>query len=125
MFDTLERGRIGAALVAMMVAAGCGGGGDDTGAGGGGGAGGAVVENPVDPATAGSIGGRVMFTGTPAAGEAIDMADEPQCASKHATPALRGADRVTDGGLDEVFVYVKSGPVTTMHQGTVWPKVTK
>ena len=65
MFDTLERGRIGAALVAMMVAAGCGGGGDDTGAGGGGGAGGAVVENPVDPATAGSIGGRVMFTGTP------------------------------------------------------------
>ena len=117
MFDQLERGRIGAALLAVMLTVACGGGGDDTGAAegeGGAAPGGAPAASPVDAATAGSVGGHVMFTGTPAAGTPIDMADEPQCAAKHTTPAMQGADKVSGGGLDDVFVYVKSGPVTTM-----------
>jgi plastocyanin len=120
MFEKLERGRVGAALTfAMLATAACGGGGDaggEGGAEGGGEAGGgaAAVSNPVDPATAGSIAGHVMFTGTPNAGEPIDMADEPSCAAKQPSAPMKGADHVTNGGLDDVFVYVKSGPVTTM-----------
>jgi plastocyanin len=116
MFEKLERGRIGAALLAVMLSAACGGGGDDAGApaGDAGAGGGAPTASPVDAATAGSIGGHVMFTGTPATGEPIDMSDEPQCAAKHTTPPVRGADKAGGGGLDDVFVYVKSGPVTTM-----------
>ena len=117
MFEKLERGRMGAALLAVMLTAACGGG-DDAGApaeeGGAEAGAGAPAASPVDAATAGSIGGHVMFTGAPNAGEPIDMADEAQCAAKHTTPAVRGADKVTNGGLDDVFVYVKSGPVTTM-----------
>jgi len=68
------------------------------------------MENPVDPATAGSIVGAVTFTGTPVAGEPIDMSAEQVCADKHASqpmtqPAVVGAG----GGLANVFVYVKSG----------------
>jgi plastocyanin len=119
MFEKLERGRIGAALLVAMFAAACGGGGDAGGEGAAGGEGGAAggaaaATNPVDPATAGSIGGHVMFTGTPNAGEPIDMADEPKCATKQPSAPMKGADKVANGGLDDVFVYVKSGPVTTM-----------
>ena len=96
-------------LVALLVAGGCGGG---EGGGGGdtGGGGAAAVENPVDPATAGSISGTVTFTGTAPAGEAIDMASEEVCLAKHSTPPMTQPVVVgAGGGLANVFVYVKSG----------------
>jgi hypothetical protein len=97
------------ALVALL-AAGCGG-------GEGGGESGetsspaaATMEHPVDAATAGSITGTVTFTGTPAAGSAIDMSEEEVCAAKHEGQVMGGDAMVgPDGGLAEVFVYVKSG----------------
>ena len=95
-----------AALVALLIAAGCGG-----GEGGGGAAGGgeAVVENPVDLATAGSISGTVTFTGTALTGESIDM-DDDVCIAKHSSPPMTQPVVVgDDGGLANVFVYVKSG----------------
>lgn len=97
--------------LAMFVAAGCGGG--DGGEGGGaaaGGGGAAVMENPVDPATAGSISGSVTFAGTPMAGQAIDMSAETVCADKHTSqPMTMPAVVGSGGGLANVFVYVKSG----------------
>jgi plastocyanin len=76
------------------------------------------MESPVDAATAGSVSGRVTFTGTPgtpAAAEPIDMAEEAVCSAKHSTPPMREVAMVgADGGLANVFVYVKSGPATTM-----------
>ena len=96
-----------ALLVALLIAAGCGGGEGD---GGGSGGGEAVVENPVDPATAGSISGTVTFTGTAPAGEPIDMSDEDVCLAKHSSPPMTQPVVVgADGGLANVFVYVKSG----------------
>lgn len=98
------------ACVAVLVAAGCGGEG-----GGGGGemaeeGGMEQVENPVDPATAGTITGRVTFTGTPPAAEAIDMAGEQVCLDKHDGPPMKPLAVVgPEGGLGDVFVYVKSG----------------
>jgi plastocyanin len=97
--------------LALLVVAGCGGGegGGEAGAAAGG-EGAAAMENPVDPATAGSITGSVTFTGTPMAGESIDMSAEPVCADKHATPPTTMPAVVgTSGGLANVFVYVKSG----------------
>lgn len=105
------------ALVAVLALTACGGGGDQPPAAGGAGgaAGGAPAASPVDAATAGSVAGRVTFTGTPPAGTPVDMADEAVCARKHTTPVMQGGAQVgSDGGLANVFVYIKSGPGTTL-----------
>ena len=120
MLDKLERSRPTAAMLALLAALGCGGGdsGGDGAATGGGAAGGgaaAPAASPVDAATAGSVSGRVTFTGTPAADEPIDMTEEQVCAAKHSTPPARRVAIVgPDGGMANVFVRVTSGPGTTM-----------
>ena len=99
-----------AMAVTVLFAASCGGG-DDAGDGSsGGGAAAAPIAHPVDAATAGSIQGMVTFSGVPATGEVIDLAGEDECAAGHTTPPMMGMAMVgPDGGLGEVFVYVKSG----------------
>jgi hypothetical protein len=112
----VDRGRITAALTAVLVAAACGGGepGEEPAEGGAAGGAGGATASPVDAATAGSIAGRVTFTGTAPAGTPIEM-DEPVCQAKHTTPPTRGGAKVAaDGGLADVFVYLKTGPGTTM-----------
>jgi plastocyanin len=116
MSDTRVAVRLSALALAMFVAA-CGGGesGGETETEGGAAGGGAAVQNPVDAATAGSIGGTITFAGTAPANPKIDMAEEAKCAAKHTTPPTKeevvvGANK----GLANVFVYVKSGPGTTL-----------
>lgn len=108
MFGSNElRGLVASSLMAVLVS-GCGGGSDSGGEAPGGAA--AVVEHPVDAATAGSINGTVTFTGTPAAPEPIDMSEEAACADVHTMPPTRARAVVgADGGLANVFVYVKEG----------------
>lgn len=68
----------------------------------------APVSNPVDPATAGVIAGRIAFEGTPPAAEPISMKSDPNCQPGGATTR----ETVTvgaNGGLQNVFVYVKDG----------------
>ncbi len=97
------------ALVTLL-AWGCGG-----GDGGGGMEGGesegaaAMMENPVDVATAGNVAGTVAFEGEPPSMDVIDMSGEPVCADKHATPPMAEDVIVADGALANVFVYVKEG----------------
>ena len=61
----------------------------------------------IDPATAGVISGKVHFTGKAPERVEIDMSQDPACGT--------GADNYSeqyvehDGGLANVFVYVKSG----------------
>lgn len=59
---------------------------------------------------AGTVSGRVTYTGTPAKPRTIRMSEEPTCASQHATPVL-GETVVTGpgNGLENVVVYVSSG----------------
>ncbi len=64
----------------------------------------------VDPATAGSIGGRAVFDGTPPPAEALHVGTDPACiqgagANPVSDAVLIGADR----GVQNVFVYVKDG----------------
>jgi plastocyanin len=65
------------------------------------------VTNPVDPATAGKITGRISFVGTPPAPRAIKMGGDPNC-TPEGTPQTE-AVIVNDGALKNVFVYVKDG----------------
>ncbi|MDE3154555.1 MAG: hypothetical protein KGN76_05600 [Acidobacteriota bacterium] len=66
----------------------------------------------VDPATAGTITGRIVFQGTPPENPVIDMQTEPACVADYkGLPPPRQPYYVVgkDGGLANVFVYVKSG----------------
>ena len=96
------------ALVVTLILVGCGGGDSaDTASSS---AEVAVVENPVDPSTAGNISGSVAFAGNAPAMDAIDMSAEPVCADKHASSPMTQTVVVNDNGtLGNVFVYVKEG----------------
>ncbi len=92
------------ALAFSLAAAACGGGqpASDSGA-----APAAPVTNPVDPATAGAVAGKVTFMGTPPPAETISMSSDPRCVNAGAkTEAVVVAG---DGSLQNVFVYVKDG----------------
>jgi plastocyanin len=67
----------------------------------------APVKNPVDPATAGRIGGKVTLIGTPPAPKTIDaQKSDPYCTETVTTQeVVVGAG----GALLNVFVYVKDG----------------
>src|SRR5258707_4710744 len=61
-------------------------------------------------AFAGTVSGKVTYTGTPARQKPIDMSKEPSCAKQHATPVT--TETVVTGpanALENVVVYVSSG----------------
>jgi len=59
---------------------------------------------------AGTVSGKVTYTGTPAHQKPIDMSKEPSCAKQHATP-ITTETVVTGPGnaLENVVVYISSG----------------
>ncbi len=59
---------------------------------------------------AGSVTGKVTYTGTPAKQKPIDMSKEPSCAKQHTTP-ITGETVVTgpNNALENVVVYVSAG----------------
>jgi plastocyanin len=61
---------------------------------------------PVDPATAASISGKVLFEGAAPANPVLNMSSDSACG----TAETRAESYVVDnGGLKNVFVYVKDG----------------
>ncbi len=62
----------------------------------------------IDPATAGTISGTVRFQGTPPAKEPLEIT-EPSCRQLQDGPVYADKVIVTDGHLENVFVYVKKG----------------
>ena len=73
-------------------------------AGGGGG-------QKVDPATAGSVTGKVVLDGKAPMNEAIKMSADPVCVKENTTPQFQESFEVGADGmaLANVFVYVKDG----------------
>jgi plastocyanin len=64
----------------------------------------------VDQATAATLTGRVAFEGTPPVNPPVRMSSDPKCMKANADGSLRFENYVVaDGGLDNVFVYVKDG----------------
>jgi plastocyanin len=59
---------------------------------------------------AGTVSGKVTYTGTPAKPKPIDMSKEPTCASQHATPQMtEGAVTGPGNTLENVVVYISAG----------------
>ena len=69
-----------------------------------------VVYFKVDPATAGTVTGKILFTGKAPARKKVDMDEDPQCAKLHNGPVYDDEVEVgRKGGLGNAFVYIKSG----------------
>jgi len=99
-------------LLLLGLLAGCGGSGDDASAGGGDGGGGSSEEiaSPVDPATAATISGKVLFSGAAPEPEPISMEAESTCQEQYPDGAFTETVLANDNGtLKNVFVYVKEG----------------
>jgi plastocyanin len=63
----------------------------------------------VDEAKAGTLTGRVIFEGAPPANAPVKMSADPTCMQANANGLSFETFAVKDGGLDNVFVYVKDG----------------
>src|SRR5437016_13449289 len=96
--------------ILVLALASCGGGGNQTpglppapggapAAGGGGAA----------PAATGSVTGKIAFEGTAPPNEKIQMSADPYC-QQHNPNAMTETVKVSDGGLENVIVYVKNAP---------------
>ena len=69
-----------------------------------------VAGKPVDAATAGSLSGKVTFTGKPPANEPLRLGSDPACLPGAGPNPVSDAVLVSaDGGVKNVFVYVKDG----------------
>jgi len=62
--------------------------------------------NPVDPATAGTISGRITLVGTPPAPQPVKTASDPNCKDPVTTAEVVVG---SNSALQNVFVYVKDG----------------
>jgi plastocyanin len=69
-----------------------------------------LSEAHVDPGTAGTITGRVMFHGEAPVMPVIDMSSNPQCERQHRTPQKAETVIVNaNGTLRNVFVWIRDG----------------
>src|ERR1700754_3877736 len=60
----------------------------------------------VDPETAGTVTGRILYKGKPPAPKAIDMSEEPACVEAHRGKAFDESLVVNrKGDLENAFVY--------------------
>lgn len=70
----------------------------------------ALREAHIDPATTGSISGRVLFRGTPPKPEVLDLSANPTCQRQHVKPVYSEQVVVNrNGTLRNTLVWVKSG----------------
>lgn len=66
--------------------------------------------SPVDPATVGSVKGKVFFDGTVPEPKMMSVKGNPECAALHQAGMIASEELVSQGGmLQNVFVYVKQG----------------
>jgi plastocyanin len=63
----------------------------------------------VDTRTAGAISGKVAFEGDAPKLPPVQMSSDPACSSAHKDPVPQQTYVVENGGLDNVFVYIKDG----------------
>jgi plastocyanin len=107
-----------AGLLTAMLGAACGGGATEESSAP---APAAPVTNPVDPNTVGAITGVVTLQGTPPPNPSINMSSDPYCMTFGA--ATMPVFVVSDGGLENVFVYVKEGLGTLKFPAPATPVV--
>src|SRR6266852_1816367 len=104
-----------ASLLVVALVAGCGGGGGESNAppppaGGGAPAGGATFDMSKANAT---VSGKISFEGTPPPNDKIQMSSDPYCQQHAAENPTVETVKVSDGGLENVIVFVSS-PLSAM-----------
>src|SRR5215472_15390187 len=108
-------------LLVLTLAAKCGGGTptEPTGPGGPGAptSAGPAVDTSKNTAT---VSGKISFEGTPPANDKIQMSSDPYCQMHAADYPTAETVKVSDGGLENVIVYVSSG----LPSGTTFPTPT-
>lgn len=87
-------------LLACVALAACGGGSERRARG---------PVTPIDPATTGAIQVDVRFEGAVPAMQPLSMTGASECAALHPTPVLAGDMLVSDGRVQNAFVYLKDG----------------
>jgi plastocyanin len=95
----MSRNFILIAFAALLTATACGGGGDQAAK--------SLVARgtkKVDPATTATLAGTAAFEGTPPRNAPISLASDPACGT---TPVTSESILVDNGGLQNVFVYIK------------------
>ena len=102
-----DRACLAAALALAVLASACGGGGGQQSAAPAPAP--APVESPVDPATAGSVTGKITFMGTAPAPQPIRMNSDPNCGKQGGANTTESLVVGEGGSLQNVFVYVKDG----------------
>lgn len=90
-------------MLAMLAAAACGGGTQENAGPP------PPTVSPVDPATAGSITGRVTFAGAAPAPQPLQMDSDPNCVQPGGGATSDSVLVGGDGAVQNVFVYVKDG----------------
>lgn len=95
-------------VLVLALAVACGGGGEQTTNLPPAGPGGAAAPAANVPAATATLSGKIVFDGTPPPNEKIQMSADPYCASHSQMPMTETVE-VSDGGLQNVIVYVKSG----------------
>jgi hypothetical protein len=102
-----------ALCTAFLVLVGCGGGGGKTEPASEGGPNHETTPSmesaAVDPATAATVNGTILFEGTAPAEDKINMSADPQCAGMHSDAVYTEKAVVKDGKLQWAFIYVKDG----------------
>jgi plastocyanin len=99
---------LAAAMTCAVLAAACGGGQQNSEAP-------ATTAAPaapartIDPATTGTVTGKITFAGTAPAPEPIKMTSDPSCAQQGGPATTETLLVGNGGGLQNVFVYVKDG----------------
>jgi hypothetical protein len=98
-----------ACLLVVALVAGCGGGSNETNVPpppGAGAPGGATFD--VSKANA-TVSGKISFEGTPPPNDKIQMSADPYCAQHAAQNPTTETVKVSDGGLENVIIFVSSG----------------
>ena len=108
-----------ALLLAVTMVAACGGGGETNGVppppSGGGASGGPAFDMSKANAT---VTGKISFEGTPPPNDKVQMTSDPYCQQHAADYPTVETVKVSDGGLENVIVYVSSGLPAGTSYGT-------
>jgi len=78
-----------------------------------------VTPTSIDPETAATLKGRILFEGTPPPNPRLPVGGSPECAALHDGPILDEVLKVKDGRLQNAFVYIKEGLDDKVF---AWPK---
>jgi hypothetical protein len=96
-------------ILVLALAAGCGGGGNETPTLPSISGGAPTSGGPAGPAATATITGKMVFEGTAPPNERIQMSADPYCAQQNPS-ATAEVVKVSDGGLENVVVYIKNAP---------------